>query len=155
MNIVWGPPEQRSALAFVHIPLHAVQAVQRNLNSSINPGLNVDTLGQGSTQASLEHASLGKDNAFWHSLNTNVKNLRAVISGHDHGDEWCAREPTYDVIFCFNKHSGYGGYSRPGWGRGVRSIIFHSAAPLVGLETYIMMENGTSHARVILDEHYM
>ena len=21
--------------------------------------------------------------------------------------EWCAREPTKDVIFCFDKHSGY------------------------------------------------
>ena len=25
----------------------------------------------------------------------------------DHGDEWCAREPTKDVIFCFAKHSGF------------------------------------------------
>lgn len=25
----------------------------------------------------------------------------------DHGDEWCAREPSKDVIFCFDKHSGY------------------------------------------------
>lgn len=41
-----------------------------------------DALGRGSTQASSELASLGKDNDFWHSLNTNVKNLRAVISGH-------------------------------------------------------------------------
>lgn len=41
-----------------------------------------DTIGQGSTQASLDPASLGKDDEFWHSLNTNVKNLRAVFSGH-------------------------------------------------------------------------
>lgn len=25
----------------------------------------------------------------------------------DHGNEWCAREPTSNMIFCFNKHSGY------------------------------------------------
>ncbi|KAN0094668.1 Metallo-dependent phosphatase-like protein [Tylopilus felleus] len=155
MNTVWGPPEQRSALAFVHIPPHVIQAVWETLNSTINPGLNADGLGQGSTQASLNSTSLGKDNDFWHSLNTNVKNLRAVISGHDHGDEWCAREPTYNVIFCFDKHSGYGGYSSPGWGHGVRTIVFNSTAPLDGLETYILMENGTSHARVVLDEHYV
>lgn len=41
-----------------------------------------DTLGQGSTQASLDPAWLGRDNEFWQSLNTNVKNLRAVVSGH-------------------------------------------------------------------------
>lgn len=116
MDTVWGPSEQRSALAFVHIPpwiscsvqsqplltvpnRHLIQAVQESLNNSANPGLNgtpksvlrftprsdhleADTLGQGSTQASLVPASLGRDNDFWHSLNTNVKNLRAVISGH-------------------------------------------------------------------------
>lgn len=81
--------------------------------------------------------------------------VRGLIRLLDHGDEWCAREPTYQVIFCFSKHSGYGGYSSPTWGRGVRSIIFRSPAPLEGLETYIMMENGTSHARVILDEYYL
>lgn len=56
MDTAWGPPEQRSALAFVHIPpwvsscdqgstfvdrnRHVIQTVQENLNSSINPGLN-------------------------------------------------------------------------------------------------------------------
>lgn len=50
--------------------------------------------------------------------------------------------------------SRYGGYSGPHWGRGVRSLVFHSAAPLEGIETYIMMENGSTHARVILDEYY-
>lgn len=50
--------------------------------------------------------------------------------------------------------SRYGGYSGPKWGRGVRSIVFHSSAPLEGIETYVMMEDGTSHASVILDEYY-
>lgn len=99
--------------------------------------------------------------------------VRGLTRLLDHGNEWCAREPTYEVIFCFNKHSGYvhprlsvckviqfyvsryGGYSDPKWGRGVRSIVFHSTAPLEGIETYVMMEDGTSHARVILDEFYM
>lgn len=44
--------------------------------------LEADTLGQGSTQASGDPGSLGKDNDFWYALNTHVKNLRAVISGH-------------------------------------------------------------------------
>ncbi|KIJ63670.1 hypothetical protein HYDPIDRAFT_29460 [Hydnomerulius pinastri MD-312] len=154
MDVVWGSPESRSAVAFVHIPPHAIQDVQDKLNSTTNPGLNADKLGRGSTQASDDPASSGKDSAFWHALNGNVKNLRAVISGHDHGNEWCAREPTYDVIFCFNKHSGYGGYSGQGWGRGARSLLFRSAVPGDGIETYIILEDGTTRARVVLDEEY-
>ncbi len=86
-----------------------------------------DSIGSGSTQATTNSSSLGKDQPFWDALNANVKNLHAVVSGHgeipsfplsqsykssfmcthlDHGDEWCAREPTKDVIFCFDKHSG-------------------------------------------------
>jgi hypothetical protein len=88
-----------------------------------------DTLAQGSTQATADPSSAGNDQPFWDALNANIKNLHAVISGHgqfadlqvlswrlsydcvwfftDHGNEWCAREPSKDVIFCFDKHSGY------------------------------------------------
>ena len=45
-----------------------------------------DALGQGSTQASGEASSSGKDQPFWDSLNANVKNLHAVISGHGECD---------------------------------------------------------------------
>jgi len=38
-----------------------------------------DHLGKGSVQDS---ASVGHDAPFWNSLNQNVKNLHAVISGH-------------------------------------------------------------------------
>lgn len=168
------------------------------------PTFKADTLGQGSTQATTDPSSNGKDQLFWDALNANIKNLHAVISGHgesesailhvyclslgllitsiiiDHGNEWCAREPSKDVIFCFNKHSGYeifiqisrkhvsltnqllvlwhgilryGGYSKPGWGHGVRNIVF-SADPSVGPETWIRFENGDTRARVTLDERY-
>ncbi|KAI6096160.1 Metallo-dependent phosphatase [Pisolithus croceorrhizus] len=154
MNVAWGPPESRSALAFVHIPPHPIQAVQETLNSTVNPGLNADGLGQGSTQATTSPASVGNDRPFWDALNTHVKNLRAVVSGHDHGDEWCAREPTYDVIFCFSKHSGYGGYSGEGWGRGVRSFVIRSSLPSDGIDSYILLEDGTARARVFLNHEY-
>jgi hypothetical protein len=92
-------------------------------------GCSADTLAQGSTQATSDPSSAGNDQPFWDALNANIKNLHAVISGHgksvdlqfclrvyhmamcgffaDHGNEWCAREPSKDVIFCFDKHSGY------------------------------------------------
>jgi hypothetical protein len=81
----------------------------------------------------MNPSSVGKDQLFWDALNANVKNLHAVFSGHgesaiglrfslslgpltmvfiDHGNEWCAREPSKDVIFCFGKHSGYGAFIR-------------------------------------------
>jgi len=126
MKVAWDLAEsrERGALAFVHIPPHAIEGVQKTLNAARNPGLNADTLGQGSTQASNDPSSTGKDQPFWDALNANVKNLHAVISGHDHGNEWCARESSKDVVFCFDKHSGYGGYNSPGWGHGVRNIVF-------------------------------
>jgi hypothetical protein len=151
MEAAWGPQESRAAVAFVHIPPHAIQAVQAHLDFSKNPGLNADLLGDGSVQDS---ASKGNDAPFWNALNTNVKNLHAVISGHDHGNEWCAREPTKDVIFCFDKHSGYGGYGQPSWGYGVRNLKFHTPDPNAGVETWIRLQEGEIRARVILDHQY-
>ncbi|KAL0571027.1 hypothetical protein V5O48_010934 [Marasmius crinis-equi] len=83
MNAVWGPAEQRGALAFVHIPPHVATGLQTQLDSAKNPGLNVDELdGIGSVQATFTPGNPGKDDAFWNALNDNVKNLHAVISGH-------------------------------------------------------------------------
>ncbi|RPD65266.1 Metallo-dependent phosphatase [Lentinus tigrinus ALCF2SS1-7] len=156
MNSAWGPADKvgRGSLSFVHIPPHVVQDLQANLNSTQDPGLNADELGEGSTQASGEAANLGKDAPFWDALNAQVLNLHGVISGHDHGNEWCKREPTKNVIFCFDKHAGYGGYSSPGWGHGVRNIVFRSPDPKVGPETWIRMEDGETHARIIMDSSY-
>jgi len=154
MDAAWGPAsENRGSLVFVHIPPHVIQATQETLNSTKNPGLNADILGSGSTQSSGPNEN-NEDQPFWDSLNTNVKNLHAVISGHDHGNEWCVREPTKQVIFCFDKHSGYGGYSSDGWGHGVRNIVFNSPKPTDGLDTWIRLQDGTTRARVTLDPSY-
>ncbi|EPQ53523.1 Metallo-dependent phosphatase [Gloeophyllum trabeum ATCC 11539] len=155
MTAAWGPASARGALAFVHIPPHVIQPLQAGLNSTRDPGLNADLLGQGSTQATTDPANNGKDDDFWATLNAEVENLHAVISGHDHGNEWCIREPTKDVIFCFDKHSGYGGYSSAGWGHGVRNIVFSSPDPKQGLQTWIRLEDGTTRAQVTLDGRYM
>ncbi|KLO11373.1 Metallo-dependent phosphatase [Schizopora paradoxa] len=154
MNEAWGPASSRGALAFVHIPPHVIQPLQTNLNSTRDPGLNADLLGSGSTQATTDESDNGKDQPFWDALNSNVENLHAVISGHDHGNEWCIREPTKSVIFCFDKHSGYGGYSGVGWDHGVRNIVFNSPDPTGALDTWIRLENGTTRARVTLDKDY-
>ncbi|KAF8058975.1 Metallo-dependent phosphatase [Lyophyllum atratum] len=97
MNAAWGPADKRGAVAFVHIPPNVVRNLPVDLE--INPGLNDDILGDGSVQGAEE-------TPFWDALNEHVKNLHAVISGHDHGNEWCVREPCKRVIFCFDKHPG-------------------------------------------------
>ena len=92
--------------------------------------------------------------------------LLLIIDPLDHGNEWCKREPTQNVIFCFDKHSGYGGYSDAGWGHGVRNLVFPSSAvsgldspqsqlnTSVPLETWIRLEYGETRARVWLDASY-
>lgn len=72
----------------------------------------------------------------------------------DHGNEWCAREPKADVIFCFDKHSGYGGYGDRSWGFGVRNFVFNSPKPEAPLETWIRLESGVTRAKVLLDSNF-
>ena len=56
-------------------------------------------------------------------------------------------------VFCVFHHR-YGGYSSAGWGHGVRNIVFRSPDPKVGPETWIRMEDGETHARIIMDQSY-
>lgn len=62
-----------------------------------------DSLGDGSTQSS-GYFGYGHDAPFWDALSA-LPNLHAVVSGHDHGMEWCKRAPS-SIVFCFAKHSG-------------------------------------------------
>ncbi|KAJ6483253.1 Metallo-dependent phosphatase [Mycena sanguinolenta] len=168
MDAAWGAPP-RGALAFVHIAPHAIQALQPPLNSSLDLGLNDDPLGGGSVQDSnsipddepsppdvnadmdddLSISAAARDAPFWTALGT-IPNLHVVISGHAHGNEWCTAAPTDsgEPRFCFNKHSGYGGYDKPGWGQGVRNVRFSSNR----VETWIRLEGGETRAHLVLNE---
>ncbi|KAF8180694.1 Metallo-dependent phosphatase [Mycena galopus ATCC 62051] len=177
MKVAWGTAP-RGALAFVHIAPHAIQAMQPPLDSSVDLGLNDDPLGGGSVQDSnnIAEESLqaessqvrvtadvtsARDAPFWTALGK-IPNLHAVVSGHAHGNEWCTR--TEGVRFCFNKHSGYGGYDKPGWGHGVRNVLFLSSSAKESLtdavvnpdiqsnrvETWIRLEGGETRANLVL-----
>ncbi|KAH6891872.1 Metallo-dependent phosphatase-like protein [Coprinopsis sp. MPI-PUGE-AT-0042] len=146
MDAAWGSSKKRGALAFMHIPPSAIKVLQSTLDSKKNPGQNADTLGNGSVQAA-------DDEPFWDAL-TKIPNLHAIVSGHDHGNEWCAREPKKDVIFCFDKHSGYGGYGKYEWGFGVRNIVFRNTDPRSPVDTWIRLEEGEIRAQVVLDQNY-
>ncbi|PVF97989.1 Metallo-dependent phosphatase [Serendipita vermifera] len=148
MDKRWGPPKNRGSLAFVHIPPFLVRKLQANLNSTLSPGLNADHMGEGSSQAH------GKDHAFWNALTTHISNLHALVSGHDHGNEWCAQEPKRKVIFCFAKHSGHGGYGSPSWGFGIRNILFEKFDTTGTIATWIRMEDGEKKALLYLPDHF-
>ncbi|EJD43470.1 Metallo-dependent phosphatase [Auricularia subglabra TFB-10046 SS5] len=155
----WGPATSRGALAFVHIPPHIVESLQQSLNSTKDPGLNADELGQGSTQSTLRTDLFGtdRDAPFWSALSTEIPNLHAVVSGHDHGNEWCKRSGSSkrDLVFCFAKHSGYGGYGQPEWGYGVRMFRFKTADSVTrSVETWIRLEEGEVRAKVRLDRKF-
>lgn len=121
-----------------------MRGLQRTLNSAVEPGLNGtctshpearpcwnnslpslpadNPMGAGSVQSSIHESH--KDIPWWTSVNKNIPNIIATVHGHDHGNEWCARDPDSQVVLCFNKHTGYGGYSNKGWGHGVSSLLF-------------------------------
>jgi len=58
-----------------------------------------------------------------------------------------------DVHFCFNRHSGFGGYSN--WKRGARQIIIQEDK-LAGkeVETWIRLEDDSVSGHVHLNETY-
>ncbi|KAG8865406.1 hypothetical protein FRB96_000296 [Tulasnella sp. 330] len=156
MDAKWGPSELRAAIAFVHVPPHIMESLQPKRDPVTEPGMDGDVLGEGSTQSSLEIERFGadRDRPFWEALTKHVKNLHAVVSGHDHGNEWCTREPNTKQVLCFNKHTGYGGYSKPGWGHGVRTFHFTLQNLTSSVDTWITMENGTRIDAVTLDATY-
>ncbi|KAF8322544.1 Metallo-dependent phosphatase [Clavulina sp. PMI_390] len=149
MNAKWHSYDHQS-IVFSHIPPHRMIDLQQALNSTNEPGMNADRMGAGSSQSSL--GEVGRDLVWWKAMNDHIPNIIATVHGHDHGNEWCARDPESQVVLCFNKHSGYGGYDSPGWGHGVR--IFELTLGTPGARTYIKMENGTTHADVVLDSSY-
>ncbi|KAJ7245920.1 Metallo-dependent phosphatase-like protein [Mycena haematopus] len=155
MNAAWAT-SPHDALAFVHIAPHAIQVMQPPLNSSVDLGLNDDPLGGGSVQDSNDVVDDARDAPFWTALGS-IPSLHAVISGHAHGNEWCTR--TKGPTFCFNKHSGYGGYDKAGWGHGVRNVLFSSPSGEhpsedevhpTRVETWIRLEGGETRAKLVL-----
>ncbi|KAG8933468.1 hypothetical protein FRC00_013203 [Tulasnella sp. 408] len=156
MNVAWGPSENRAALAFVHVPFHVMESLQPTRDPIKEPGLDEDKLGVGSTQSTVDTSAWGsdRDKAFWTTLTSNVKNLHAVVSGHDHGNEWCSRDPATKQVLCFNKHTGYGGYGKPEWGHGVRTFDFSLATLTTSVQTWVTMENGTRIDEVTLNSSY-
>jgi len=72
-----------------------------------------------------------------------MKDVRAVFVGHDHGNDWCCQYGGNNnkqvIVLCFGRHSGYGGYGN--WARGAR-VVEITERPWSS-KTWVRMEDGS------------
>jgi hypothetical protein len=150
----------------VHIPPHATRAYQDSKpNAATRPGLNEELIGH---QADVCD---GNNNCTYSGADTylmkalaETEGLMGVFSGHDHGVDWCMKwfkdlpgnlpANGYGLNMCFNRHSGYGGYSD--WARGGRQITVDEMK-LGGdnvVNTWIRLEDASVSGRVALNSTY-
>ncbi|KAJ4982975.1 inactive purple acid phosphatase 16-like protein 2 [Stagonosporopsis vannaccii] len=154
------------SLAFVHIPPHAARALQRSgRDPNLAPGINEELIGHQAfvCDSNKNCDYTGADIPFMQAL-VDTEGLMGVFFGHDHGvDSWCMKwskdlpnnSPAngQGLNLCFNRHTGYGGYSD--WTRGGRQIVIEEAE--LGeniLETWIRLEDGSVSGRVTLNATY-
>lgn len=142
------------SLAFVHIPIHASAAFQSAaVNSSTAPGINVDGAFPGQGQHD-------QDAPFMQALLA-TKNLTAVFSGHQHGDDWCFKWSKQlsgmkltgnGIDLCFGRRSGYGGYGD--WKRGSRQVLLILDSLGSSIETWTRLEDGNVSGEVTLNSTF-
>ncbi|KAH0137812.1 Metallo-dependent phosphatase, partial [Aureobasidium melanogenum] len=154
------------SVAFVHIPVNAMAAFQAiGVNANREPGINDDNplaqQGSASGQGEVSGTTFtynGQDIPFMQAL-LDTKGLKAVFSGHDHGDDWCFRWDSKlkgmnltgnGLDLCFSRHSGYGGYGS--WTRGSRQVVLKKDQEDV--ETWVRLEDGSISGRVTLNGTY-
>lgn len=154
------------SIAFVHTPVNAMRAFQSTgVDAHRDPGINDDdplsqqgsAQGQGDVSGTVSSYS-GQDIPFMQAL-LDTKSLKAVFSGHDHGDDWCFKwngtlsgmNLTGNCIdLCFGRHSGYGGYGS--WTRGSRQVLLQKGKDEI--ETWIRLEDGSISGKVMLNSTY-
>jgi hypothetical protein len=154
------------SLAFVHIPVHATNTFQNHGRSkTANPDINQEYIGQQGDKCDIGGKNCnydGSDIPFMKAL-VETGGLMAVFSGHDHGVDWCMKwskdlpdtSPANGngLNMCFNRHTGYGGYSD--WARGARQIVVEEDK--LGqnvVETWIRLENGKISGQVSLNSTF-
>ena len=130
-----------------------------------NPGLNEERIGHQGDVCD-DHGNNckynGADIPFMRAL-VETKGLMAVFSGHDHGVDWCMKwakdlpntSPSNGngLNICFNRHSGYGGYTD--WTRGARQIsVREDMLAKNVVETWIRLENGKVSGQVTLNSTF-
>lgn len=146
------------SLAFVHIPIFAMSAFQKTgVDKNFHPGINDDD--PLSPQSMKTGVYTAEDVPFMKSL-VDV-GVKAVFSGHDHGDDWCFKWDSLldnmtvagnGTFACFGRHTGYGGYGT--WTRGSRQILLHENTLHEEIATWVRLEDRTISGAVMLNQTY-
>ncbi|TID20302.1 Metallo-dependent phosphatase [Venturia nashicola] len=151
------------SLAFVHIPIYAMAAFQirpGGVDKNKEPGINEDY--PLAPQSIVNDTYTAEDVPFMRALAT-TPSLKAVFSGHDHGNDWCAKwdgvlpdmdfsGPAQGLAMCFGRRTGYGGYGR--WTRGSRQILLREETLGREVETWVRLEDKTISGAVVLNGTY-
>lgn len=155
------------SFAFVHIPVNASLAFQEGgVDANREPGINADdplsqqgvASGQGDTETVFTYDD--QDVPFMRAL-LGTEGLKAVFSGHDHGNDWCFRwnsKLTAMVLtgngldLCFSRHTGYGGYGS--WTRGSRQVLVRLGDLGTSTETWTRLEDGTTIGFISLNSTF-
>ncbi|KIY73264.1 Metallo-dependent phosphatase [Cylindrobasidium torrendii FP15055 ss-10] len=85
--------------------------------------------------------------------------MLAMVSGHDHGESWCARsKDSSGIPLCFDGHSGYGGYvtdhSKVRNGRAFNFKLDALSADTPSVDTWLTYEDKTNDAQVTLGPNF-
>ena len=153
------------SLAFVHIPTTLLSTFTHNATNTNTTHPGPSPIHEPGFADEPYFIPQSDDLAFVDAL-LSVKGMRAVFSGHQHGNDWCMgtrkRESVaggesgthkqQDPFFaCFGRHTGYGGYGS--WERGawVVSVGLDGEG---GIETWIRLERGGVSGHVVLNESY-
>lgn len=139
---------------------------EKGVDENKEPGINADNpLSQQGVQSPLYNATTsfeytGQDKAFMKAL-LDTENLMGVFSGHDHGDDWCFKwnkdlkflDLTGNgLVFCFGRHTGYGGYGS--WTRGSRQVLVDIKDLGKSTKTWTRLEDGTAVGAITLNSTY-
>lgn len=90
-----------------------------------------------------------------------TKNLTAVFSGHQHGDDWCFKWDSQlsgmnltgnGLDLCFSRHTGYGGYGHRK--RGSRQILLSLDSLGTSIETWNRIDDGSLTGSVTLNSTF-
>jgi hypothetical protein len=131
-------------------------------DSHTSPGINDDDplAAQG---VDADGAYTGEDRPFMQAL-LHTNGLKAVFSGHDHGNDWCQKwDQLYPNVtmaqnsapfLCFGRHTGYGGYGK--WMRGSRQIkvLLNEDKHDAEVTTWIRLEDGSISGKVNLNSTF-
>ena len=116
------------ALVFVHIPLFEFQDAIKNEKRCF--GDHDDGI-----TPTLENTGL------FLALDA-APEVMAVFVGHDHCNDFCCSWGKREVELCFGRHSGYGGYTCPGYPEGSRIISYNESTGF--LETHVRLNGNLS-----------